>query len=100
MNRKRRWWRPVLWSLLVVVGTLAAYGFLLYATLSLPRAEDRPSLNLSSAVSPRTRDEDRESAFQERLTHLGYRPVSRKIQTPGEYRISGSSVDLSLRDFL
>ncbi len=101
MKRKRRWWRPVLWSLLVVVGTLAAYGFLLYATLSLPRAEDRPSLRIYSLPFPLAPETKIEKArLQERLTHLGYRVVSRKIQTPGEYRISGSSVDLYLRDFL
>jgi penicillin-binding protein 1B len=91
----------VRWLLILLVTSLCIYGFYLYATLSLPRGEDRQSLRIFSTSFPLAPAALIEKArLQERLTHLGYRPVSRKVQAPGEYRLLSSAVDLYLRDFL
>jgi 1A family penicillin-binding protein len=101
MKRSRRRRHPVRWLLIVLIGSLCSYGVYLYATLSLPRGEDRQSLRIFSTSFPLAPAAPIEKArLQERLTHLGYRPVSRKVQAPGEYRFLSSSVDLYLRDFL
>jgi penicillin-binding protein 1B len=101
MKRSRRRRHPVRWLLILLIGTLCLYGVYLYATLSLPRGEDRQSLRIFSTSFPLAPAAPIENArLQERLTHLGYRPVSRKVQAPGEYRFLSSSVDLYLRDFL
>jgi penicillin-binding protein 1B len=101
MKRSRRRRHPVRWLLIFLIGSLCLYGAYLYATLSLPRGEDRQSLRIFSTSFPLAPAAIIEKArLQERLTHLGYRPVSRKVQAPGEYRFLSSSVDLYLRDFL
>ncbi|WP_447984074.1 PBP1A family penicillin-binding protein [Nitrospira sp. Nam74] len=101
MKRTHRRRHPVRWLLVLLIGSLCIYGFYLYATLSLPRGEDRQSLRIFSASFPLAPAAPIEKArLQERLTHLGYRPVSRKVQAPGEYRFLSSSVDVYLRDFL
>ena len=89
------------WLLMLLLGGLCTYGLYLYATLNLPRGEDRQSLRIFSTAFPLAPAAPIEKTrLQERLTHLGYRPVSRKVQAPGEYRLLSSSVDLYLRDFL
>lgn len=101
MTRSRRRRHVGRWLLMLIIGSLCAYGLFLYATLSLPRGEDRQSLRIFSTPFPLDPAAPMENArLQERLTHLGYRPVARKVQTPGEYRLLPSSVDLYLRDFL
>lgn len=101
MTRPRRRRHPGRWLFVLVIGSLSTYGLYLYATLSLPRGEDRQSLRIFSTPFPFDSAAPLEKArLQERLTHLGYRPVSRKIQAPGEYRLLPTSVDLYLRDFL
>nr|MBA2252012.1 transglycosylase domain-containing protein [Nitrospirales bacterium] len=101
MTRSPRHRHPVTWLLILFIGSLGIYGFYLYVTLSLPRGEDRQSLRIFSTSFPLAPSAPIEKArLQERLTHLGYRPVSRKVQAPGEYRFLSSSVDLYLRDFL
>ncbi|MEP6886914.1 MAG: PBP1A family penicillin-binding protein [Nitrospirales bacterium] len=101
MTRSPRYRHPVRWLLILFIGSLGIYGFYLYVTLSLPRGEDRQSLRIFSTSFPLAPAAPIEKArLQERLTHLGYRPVSRKVQAPGEYRFLSSSVDLYLRDFL
>lgn len=100
MKRSRRR-HPVRWLLMLLLGGLCTYGLYLYATLNLPRGEDRQSLRIFSTAFPLAPAAPIEKTrLQERLTHLGYRPVSRKVQAPGEYRLLSSSVDLYLRDFL
>ena len=89
------------WLLILVIGSLCTYGLYLYATLSLPRGEDRQSLRIFSTPFPLDATAPLEKTrLQERLMHLGYRSVSRKVQAPGEYRVLPTSVDLYLRDFL
>ena len=100
MKRSRRR-HPLRWLLLLLIGSLSTYGLYLYGTLSLPRGEDRQSLRIFSTAFPLAPAAPIEKArLQERLAHLGYRPVSRKVQAPGEYRALASAVDLYLRDFL
>ncbi len=100
MKRPRRR-RLGLWFLIVVIGSLCSYGLFLYVTLTLPRGEDRQSLRIFSTSFPLAPDTKIEKTrLQERLTHLGYRPVYRKVQAPGEYRLLPSSIDLYVRDFL
>jgi 1A family penicillin-binding protein len=101
MTRSRRRRHVGRWLLLLIIGSLCVYGLFLYATLSLPSGEDRQSLRIFSTPFPLDPAAPMEKArLQVRLTHLGYRPVSRKVQTPGEYRFLPTSVDLYLRDFL
>jgi 1A family penicillin-binding protein len=101
MTRSRRRRHVGRWLLLLIIGSLCAYGLFLYATLSLPRGEDRQSLRIFSTPFPLDPAAPMEKGrLQERLTHLGYRPVSRKVQSSGEYRFLPTSVDLYLRDFL
>jgi 1A family penicillin-binding protein len=101
MTRSRRRRHAGRWFFLLIIGSLCAYGLFLYATLNLPRGEDRQSLRIFSTPFPLDPAVPMEKTrLQERLTHLGYRPVSRKVQAPGEYRLLPTSVDLYLRDFL
>jgi penicillin-binding protein 1B len=101
MKRSRRRRHPIRWLLILLIGSLCLYGVYLYATLSLPRGEDRQSLRIFSTSFPLAPAAPIEKArLQERLMHRGYRPVSRKVQAPGEYRFLSSSVDLYLPNFL
>lgn len=101
MKPPRRRRRIAIRLLMLVIGSLGAYGLFLYVTLTLPRGEDRQSLRIFSTSFPLTANRKIErSRLQERLAHLGYRPVYRKVQAPGEYRVLPSSIDLYLRDFL
>src|SRR5438874_12594912 len=101
MTRSHRQRHVGRWLFLLIIGSLCAYGLFLYATLSLPRGEDRPALRIFSTPFPLDSAASMDKArLQERLTHLGYRPVSRKVKGPGEYRFLPTSVELYLRDFL
>jgi penicillin-binding protein 1B len=101
VTRPRRRRRVGLWLLTLAIGSLGTYALFLYATLSLPRGEDRQSLRIFSTSFPLAPDARIDKArLQDRLTHLGYRPVYRKVQALGEYRLLPSSVEIYLRDFL
>ncbi|MGH7231934.1 MAG: PBP1A family penicillin-binding protein, partial [Nitrospiraceae bacterium] len=101
MKRCRRRWIRGLSGMTLLLGCLGLYGLYLSATLSLPRGEDRQPLRIYGApypLSPGLRIE--KARLQNRLDHLGYRRVSRKLQSPGEYRTVGSEWELYLRDFV
>ncbi|WP_447980451.1 PBP1A family penicillin-binding protein [Candidatus Nitrospira bockiana] len=96
-GRRRRW--RIRFALLLV-GAVLVYGLALYATLTLPRGEDRQSLKIYSAAYRLTPGMALDKGpLQERLNHLGYRAVSRTLQAPGEYRVGASWIDLYPRDF-
>jgi penicillin-binding protein 1B len=98
---RRRGRRLALWLFFAAVGVPTLYGLWLYATLALPRGEDRQPLKIYSAPYPlETGMKLDKPALQNRLSHLGYRQVFRKHLSPGEYRLNDSSVDVHLRDFL
>jgi len=99
--RRGRGRRLALWLLLAGSGFAALYGLWLYATLALPRGEDRQPLKIYSAPYPLTPGMKLDKpGLQSRLGHLGYRQVFRKQLAPGEYRLNDASVDVHLRDFL
>ena len=99
--RRRRGRRFALRLFLAASGLAALYGLWLYATLALPRGEDRQPLRIYSAPFPLAAGTriDR-PALQSRLGHLGYRQVFRQRLSAGEYRLGDASVDVHLRDFL
>ena len=101
MRRSRRLWVKGLTAILVLFGSLFLYSLYLYATLTLPRGEDRQPLRIYGApfaLSPGMPVET--TRLQNRLDHLGYRRVSRKLQHPGEYRPIGTGWDIYLRAFV
>ena len=101
MRRSYRWWTKGLLAVVILFSCLGLYGLYLYTTLTLPRSEDRQPLRIYGAPYPLSAGMRIEKArLQNRLDHLGYRRVSRKLQWPGEYRTIGSSWEVYVRDFL
>ena len=100
MSRARRRRRLWLWVLLPILTTAILYTLILYVILTLPRGEDRHALKIYSAAYALMPGSILEKqALVDRLNHLGYRPVYRKLQAPGEYRLLAGAVDIYLRDF-
>lgn len=98
LRRRRRFW---LWPVSALLGTAVLYALVLSVTLTLPRDEARHALKIYSAGYPLTPGMLLDKpALVERLDHLGYRPVYRRLQTAGEYRVVTSGIDVYLRDFL
>lgn len=100
MRRSRRWRKRAWLAVFALCVSAFLYGFFLYTTLSLPRGEDRQPLRIYSNAYPLSPGLDIQKAhIPDRLNHLGYRQVSRKLQAPGEYRKGESTLDLYLREF-
>ena len=98
---RRRGRRLAFWLFLAVFSVPTLYGLWLYATLALPRDEDRQPLKIYSAPYPLAAGMRIDKpALQNRLSHLGYRQVFRKQLSAGEYRVNDASVDVHLREFL
>jgi 1A family penicillin-binding protein len=83
-----------------LVGLLCLYGFYLWATLTLPKAEDHPPLLIYGAPFLLTPGMHiGEVHLKERLDRLGYHQVFRPIHDPGEYHIAPDFIALYVRDY-
>jgi 1A family penicillin-binding protein len=99
IRQKNGRWR-LAWSGAVLVGLLCLYGFYLWATLTLPTAEDHPPLLIYGApflLAPGMHIG--EVHLKERLDRLGYHQVSRPIHDPGEYYIAPDFIAVYIRDY-
>lgn len=98
--RQKHGWRRLAWSGTALVGLLCLYGFYLWATLTLPKAEDHPPLLIYGAPFLLTPGMHiGEIHLQERLDRLGYHQVFRPIHDPGEYHIAADFIAVYVRDY-
>ena len=79
---------------------LALYSLYLGATLTLPKAEDRPPLLIYGTPFLLTPGMSIDEAhLLERLDRLGYHLVARPIHDPGEYNIAEDFISVYIRDY-
>ncbi len=79
------------------IAALAGYGFVLSATLTLPRSDEHPQLLIYGApfaLTPGIHLTD--SGLLDRLQRLEYRSVSAAPKTPGEYRLTAETIEIFL----